>query len=543
MPPSICHSCRQSLHLRLRQRLVIFQQSRRSFHLDPPKPPLALYWATPPPTERQLEAAHWFFENFYPNRLWTAEEWRKQNQPSPGQTIPEVAFLGRSNVGKSSLLNALLLKPGLNPVGPRPGKTIVMTAWGLSPTTKSGGALPGFNGDTSTRLTVLDVPGYGFKSQSPWGAEITKYLSRRKHLRKVFVLIDASHGIVARDKDMLQLLRSQNIPHQVIASKADALLGADGSKNPEHQEILLKIAHASQVKDPGELLVTGARRKKDHELSMEGIRAVRWSVLRAAGLDAYAYKEFCKTKKSSTTPDTKQEMTAPNPFTLPDFVYKNWIGGNSKPIMGGLPFLPGEDRLPGQPPLTSSELPSSHPRSQQLKVEPPLRPFSLRHGLDALLSPDQLVSQIRAKEPPPSPPSAPSADLRSTTLPFSPPADPRSRSLPSTTAPLTPTSAVPRGLDALLSLTQPKRKTRQAPNPTSRASSRRQQKSLPSSSQNRNSSQSPPSSATPPAQQASSFSGPGVSRGLDALISATQSHPDVKKKSKPSRGGARKRRY
>jgi GTP-binding protein EngB required for normal cell division len=201
-------------------------------------------------------------------------------------------------VGKSSLLNALLLSPKLNHVGPRPGKTTTMHAWGLAASNPvTGGALRGHKGDTSIKIAVLDMPGYGHASHGDWGQEIITYLRRRNQLKRVFVLLDALHGVKDSDLRILDLLRKQAISHQVIASKCDRL-GAGKSAQTALTEALWKMRDAVQPMSRsggfvglGEILAVGALgdgRKNDDvtDRTMRGIEEVRYAVLRAAGLES-----------------------------------------------------------------------------------------------------------------------------------------------------------------------------------------------------------------------------------------------------------------
>ncbi|RMZ86595.1 hypothetical protein DV736_g6178, partial [Chaetothyriales sp. CBS 134916] len=503
MPSPVCLSYRQLLHVILQRRVRLLQQQGRSFHHTAPanldKQPVSLYWAAPPPTSRQLAAAQWFFETYSPRRLWTADQWRAQNQVTDEVLIPEVAFLGRSNVGKSSTLNALLNRPGLNPVGPKPGKTSVMTAWALAPLNEIGGALPGFKGDTSTRLTVLDVPGYGYKSHATWGAEVTKYLSRRKHLKKIFVLIDASHGLVAKDWDMFQLLRLHSIPHQVVATKCDGLLERNGARIPEYEDGLLNIAHASQIRDAGELIAVGSRRKKDHDQSVYGINNLRWSVLKAVALDGFAYEMYSKLKQSKDFSEEQPAFNAHNPFKQPVHAYKAGNGGVSKHVISALHTSNEPDRPPGKPPMSSlpgkGQLPPSHPRVSH-------RPFSLRRGLDTLLTPDQPFSQMRPGDVTPSASSYNQRNSHQRSLPVLSASS--SSSLGQTATSLAPAARGSRGaspsLDEILtSFSLKEARTPSSPRRLSESNSSRRAPpdSPPADPRSHNTSRSPPKSPAP----------------------------------------------
>ena len=301
----VCNRCRAHLKNRLRHRILLLQSQRHSYHATralfaevvTPEISRSWYWDTTPPTPKDLASATTFFRTYLPRKLWTATEWRKQNEPIGGTLVPEVAFLGRSNVGKSSLLNALLLSPQLNHVGARPGKTTTMHAWGLAASDPStGGALKGHKGDTSIKIAVLDMPGYGHASHGDWGNEIITYLVRRKQLKRVFVMLDALHGVKDSDLRMLDLLRSRGISHQVIASKCDRIRKGRVAKTAL-TEALWKMRNVAQPSSRrgglvglGEILAVGALgdgKKNDDvkDKTMIGIEEVRYAVLRAAGLE------------------------------------------------------------------------------------------------------------------------------------------------------------------------------------------------------------------------------------------------------------------
>ena len=124
------------------------------------------------------------------------------------ETPAEIAFLGRSNVGKSSLLNALIGEK-LAFVSSTPGRTQVLACFQLQP-----------------RGTLVDCPGYGYAKVSKavrgeWPAMIDEYLRTRDALVKALLLVDGEIGPTASDLLMLTWLRENDVPHAVIATKCD----------------------------------------------------------------------------------------------------------------------------------------------------------------------------------------------------------------------------------------------------------------------------------------------------------------------------------
>ena len=125
------------------------------------------YWDTPIPNGSQLAYADKFFapSRHGPLKLWSASKFRT----TPLSSLePEVAFLGRSNVGKSSLLNAIMGKK-ICWTSSKPGRTREMNAFGI------GGTKGG-----ESKIVLLDMPGYGAASRLEWGQEIIKYLQGRR---------------------------------------------------------------------------------------------------------------------------------------------------------------------------------------------------------------------------------------------------------------------------------------------------------------------------------------------------------------------------
>lgn len=129
--------------------------------------------------------------------------------------LPQVAFAGRSNVGKSSLLNALAASPGLARVSRTPGRT-------------RGIALFEIEG----RWAFADLPGYGFAKVSraereAWKELVEGYLSSCRHLRKVYVLVDARRDPGDQERLLASYLEERGIPHRFVATKADKLGGRE----------------------------------------------------------------------------------------------------------------------------------------------------------------------------------------------------------------------------------------------------------------------------------------------------------------------------
>lgn len=124
------------------------------------------YWDTQEPEHAQLEYADKFFtpSRHSPLKLWSAGKFRTV----PFSSVPEVAFFGRSNVGKSSLLNALMGQK-LCWTSSKPGRTREMNAFGIG-RTEAG----------EPKVVLMDMPGYGKGSREEWGKEIMKYLTGRK---------------------------------------------------------------------------------------------------------------------------------------------------------------------------------------------------------------------------------------------------------------------------------------------------------------------------------------------------------------------------
>jgi GTP-binding protein len=112
------------------------------------------------PTQADLQRADEFFCRYPPQHLWSEAKFKKIDYGN----APEVAFLGRSNVGKSSMLNALMNHAGMAYTSSKPGKTKLLSAFAIN----------------QGKLVLVDVPGYGHASREDWGTQVMKYLLSRK---------------------------------------------------------------------------------------------------------------------------------------------------------------------------------------------------------------------------------------------------------------------------------------------------------------------------------------------------------------------------
>jgi GTP-binding protein len=150
----------------------------------------------------------------------------------PDMDVPEIAFAGRSNVGKSSLVNAITGRNTLARTSNTPGRTQNLILFDVGPPEK-------------TRLRLIDMPGYGY-AQAPkqlveeWTKLVRQYLRGRPNLKRAFVLIDARHGAKPADEEMMTMLDEAAVSYQLVLTKADKLSQAAQPKALEAAQVVAR---------------------------------------------------------------------------------------------------------------------------------------------------------------------------------------------------------------------------------------------------------------------------------------------------------------
>jgi GTP-binding protein len=163
----------------------------------------------------------------------------------PDADRAEIAFAGRSNVGKSSLINALFNQKKLAKTSATPGRTQQLNFF-----------------DFDGKLYLVDLPGYGYakapeKLVKQWQLVLKDYLRGRPNLRRVFLLIDSRHGIKKEDADIMKMLDEAAVVYQIVLTKIDKISTAELQKVQTAVSTEIK-AHAAAMPD---ILITSSEKK------------------------------------------------------------------------------------------------------------------------------------------------------------------------------------------------------------------------------------------------------------------------------------------
>lgn len=165
----------------------------------------------------------------------------------PETKRPEIAFAGKSNVGKSSLINALMNRKALARTSSQPGKTQTINFYNIN-----------------EAMYLVDLPGYGYAKVSPsekakWGKMIEKYLHTSKDLKAVFLLVDIRHEPSANDKQMYDWILHNGYEPIIIATKLDKL------KRSQVQKSIKAVREGLKLPKEGILIPFSAETKKGRE--------------------------------------------------------------------------------------------------------------------------------------------------------------------------------------------------------------------------------------------------------------------------------------
>ena len=168
----------------------------------------------------------------------------------PTKYLPEFAFAGRSNVGKSSLINALTGVPKLARASNTPGRTQELNFF-----------------EQKDKFFIVDLPGYGFASAPQqkvqvWTRLIHDYLRGRQQLARVFLLIDIRHGIKTVDENIMKMLDKAAVSYQIVLTKSDKV---SESEAQEVYESVCKIG-AKHVACYPEVLMTSSEKNKNIDM-------------------------------------------------------------------------------------------------------------------------------------------------------------------------------------------------------------------------------------------------------------------------------------
>lgn len=171
----------------------------------------------------------------------------------PEGTLPEIAFIGRSNVGKSSIINAITERKSLAKVSNTPGRTRLVNFFILNDS-----------------MYLVDLPGYGYarvskSSKEVFGKIVEEYFRKRKNLSKVVLLVDARHKPTEDDVTMYEYLKHYGFDIQIVATKLDKLKRNEIRKNENIIKTTLGLGNDDKI------IMYSSSTKENHELMMDTV--------------------------------------------------------------------------------------------------------------------------------------------------------------------------------------------------------------------------------------------------------------------------------
>lgn len=174
----------------------------------------------------------------------------------PREDLPELAFVGRSNVGKSSFINSFLGRKKLAKTSSVPGKTRTINFYRIN-----------------DKFRLVDLPGYGYakvskKEKAKWDKLINEYLHQREALREVFLLVDIRHEPTALDKQMYDWIRETGFTGFVIATKFDKI------KKSQIQKHIKDIMKKLEIDDEGLIFAYSSETKHNKDVLEEQVDVI-----------------------------------------------------------------------------------------------------------------------------------------------------------------------------------------------------------------------------------------------------------------------------
>lgn len=167
------------------------------------------------PSSDQSKPEYMWAREFFkqPSSFLTSVSSIQQLDTVANPKLPEIAFIGRSNCGKSTLINSLLNQKKLVRTSKNPGHTRMLNFFKLG-----------------NEIMLVDMPGYGFNCRKEWASLVQAYIHDRKTLNRVCLLVDSRRGLMDLDKNWMKIFDKAGIPYQVILTKVDKLEDAETVK-------------------------------------------------------------------------------------------------------------------------------------------------------------------------------------------------------------------------------------------------------------------------------------------------------------------------